>query len=141
MPRDYKDLIDRVGAVLIDESLCLFEPGGREGYTDLGVLIEERESSWSRFAEVGVELPDQYFREGRRLVAFAAVEANYFFWKVLPGVPADQWGVVIVDAELEDWLEYDMTATECIYKLLGGQIELEQFEGLFDGPEHAYRPL
>jgi hypothetical protein len=141
IPADYKKLVDKTGAILIDGWLCIFEPDSGKRHADLGVLVREREQAWQRFREFNVELPSAYFETGHRLIAFGAVEANYFLWHVRPGVPADDWGVVIVDADLEDWYEFEMSATECIYKILVGQIELEPFEGLFLGPEHSFAKL
>jgi hypothetical protein len=137
IPADYKSLIDYSGAIVIDECLSLFEPQSDDRHSDLLILIQERERAWSRLRSVGVELPERYFENGYRLLSFAAVEANYFFWREKPGESADEWGVVIVDADVEEWYEIEMSATECIYKILTGELELDPFEDLFSGPHHV----
>jgi hypothetical protein len=136
VPGDYKELIDRAGPVIIDEWLCLFGPASDNRNSDIAILVEERERAWVKFRESGIELPEKYFAAGGRLLAFAAVEANYFFWHARRGVSSEDWGVVIVDADLEDWYEFELSATECIYKVLVGEIQLDPFEDLFGGFEH-----
>lgn len=93
------------------------------------------------FREAGVELREIYFSAGSRLIAFASIEANYFYWWARPGVSPDDWGVVVVDADLEAWYELDVSATERIYKVLVGEILLDPFDDLFGGSEHHAEPL
>jgi hypothetical protein len=141
VPGDYRELIDRTGPVIIDEWLCLFGPGRDNRNADIVDLVVERERAWLVFRESGIELKERYFAAGARLLAFAAVESNYFFWHARPGKSADGWPVVIVDADLEDWYEFDMSATECIYKVLVGELQLDPFEDLFGGFEHHAQPF
>jgi hypothetical protein len=141
VPEDYRELIDRTGPVIVDEWLCLFGPSGDNRDADLAVLVAERERAWVRFREAGIELRETYFAEGARLLAFAAVESNYFFWHARPGVPSEAWPVVIVDADLEIWYEFDMSATECVYRILLGELQLDPFEDLFGGSEHRVEPF
>ncbi|HEX6682144.1 MAG TPA: hypothetical protein VF062_05090 [Candidatus Limnocylindrales bacterium] len=49
---------------------------------------------------------------------------------------ADDWSVVFVDADLDGWPEFDISATECIYRVLTGDISLYQFDDLFGGTKH-----
>lgn len=141
LPGDYKELIDRLGAVIIDEWLCLFGPESANRNSDIALLIEERERAWVKFRQSGIELPRKYFVEGGRLLAFAAVEANYFFWHARSHVASEEWGIVIVDADLEGWYEFNLSATQCIYKVLVGEIQLDPFEDLFGGLEHRVAPF
>jgi hypothetical protein len=141
LPGDYKDLIDRTGAVIVDEWLCLFGPDRDARNSDIAVLVDERERAWPTFRESGIELPSRYFADGDRLIAFASVEANYFYWRARTGLAPKDWSVVIVDADLEDWYEFDLSATECLYKVLVGEIQLDPFEDLFGGPEHRAEPF
>lgn len=116
--------------------LCLFGPDSGNRNSGIALLVQERERAWIEFRESGIELPGKYFTAGSRLLAFAAVEANYFVWHARPGAAPEDWGVVIVDADLEEWYELDLSATECIYRVLVGEIELDPFEDLFGGLEH-----
>jgi hypothetical protein len=147
VPRDYRSLVAGLGgASVLDESLCLFEPDGRVTFMDLANLVAQRDAAWEHTRasyddDDDASLPDEYFSEGIRLIAFASVEANYFYWIAKSGVPEADWGVLIVDADLVDWYEFDMSATECIYKLLVGEIEFPAFEGIFDDSPHACRRL
>lgn len=141
LPDDYKELIDRIGAVIVDEWLCLFGPDRSNRSSDIAALVDERERAWMTFRESGIELPGRYFANGGRLLAFAAVEANYFYWHAQDGVSTKDWGVVIVDADLEDWYEFDTSATECLYKVLVGEFQLEPFEDLFGGSTHRVQPF
>lgn len=134
-------LIDRTGPVIVDEWLCLFGPSDDNSGADLAVLVAERERAWARFREAGIELRETYFADGARLLAFAAVESNYFYWHVRPGVPEQDWPVVIVDADLEAWYELEMSATECVYRILVGELRLDPFEDLFGGLEHHAEPF
>ncbi|QGN49241.1 hypothetical protein GKC29_22070 [Micromonospora sp. WMMC415] len=140
VPRDYKALVAGLGgACIVDDCLCLFEPDSRETHKDFANLVAERDSAWQHIRARGLRpVPEKYFSEGNRLIAFALVEANYFYWIASPDKPEDQWGVLIVDADLEDWYEFGMSATECIYNILVGEIEFPVFEGLFDDSPHAY---
>jgi hypothetical protein len=141
VPGDYRELIDRTGPVIVDEWLCLFGPGGDTRAADLAALVAERERAWLVFRESGIELKERYFTAGARLIAFAAVESNYFFWHAGPGKAADDWPVVIVDADLEGWYQFDMSATECIYRILVGELQLDPFEDLFGGFKHHAEPF
>lgn len=136
LPDDYKSLIGRTGPIIVDQWLCLFGPDSGNRNSGIALLVQERERAWIEFRESGIELPGKYFTAGSRLLAFAAVEANYFVWHARPGVATEDWGVVIVDADLEEWYELDLSATECIYRVLVGEIELDPFEDLFGGLEH-----
>lgn len=44
--------------------------------------------------------------------------------------------MVFVDADLDGWPEFDISATECIYRVLTGDISLYQFDDLFGGTKH-----
>ncbi|MFF5081579.1 hypothetical protein ACFY36_31410 [Actinoplanes sp. NPDC000266] len=137
MPGDYKEMIDRTGAVIVDDWLCLFgpEPGNRS--SDIAALMREREHAWAKFRESGVEMPRKYFVEGSKLLAFAAIEDNYFFWHAKETVAPEAWSVVFVDADLEGWYDFELSATECMYKVLVGEIRLEPFDDLFGGTDHS----
>ncbi len=136
LPDDYKQLIDRTGAVVIDDWLCLYGPDERNASADIAVLIEERERAWGELRQAGVELPLKYFVPGDRLLAFAAVEGTYFFWHARDGVAPEEWPVVVVDEDVESWYDLDISATECIYQVLVGDVRLEPFDDLFGGAEH-----
>jgi hypothetical protein len=141
LPSDYKALLDRTGPIIIDDWLCLYGPDRHDRNLDIASLVEDREEAWVSFREAGVDLPERYFTAGSRLLAFAAVESNYFFWHAQPFTAPDDWSVVIVDADLEEWYEFDLSATECLYMILVGDIQLYPSEGLFEGPEHTTTPF
>jgi hypothetical protein len=136
LPSDYKDLIDRIGTVEIDEILTLFGPDAGKPAADIARLVDRRERAWDEYREV-IELPERFFRKGRRLIAFAAVDANYFFWDARDDAAPDDWGVVIVDADLDAWHEFDLSATECLYSILVGEIRVKAFADYFDEAEHT----
>ncbi|BCJ55390.1 hypothetical protein Asp14428_68650 [Actinoplanes sp. NBRC 14428] len=48
-------------------------------------------------------MPERYFADGHRLLAFASVEESWFYWHLVPGTTPDDWGVVFVDADMEGW--------------------------------------
>jgi hypothetical protein len=54
------------------------------------------------------------------------------------GKPEDEWGVLFVDADFENWLEFYMSATEFIYNILSGQLRLSVFDEYFLDPPHTY---
>jgi hypothetical protein len=136
LPADYKELIDRTGPVIIDKWLCLYGPSDADSSSSIVGSVADREDAWAEFREAGIELPERFFASGGRLLAFAAIESNYFYWHARPGVAADDWGVVFVDADLDGWHEFDISATECIYRVLTRDIQLYQFDDLFEGPQH-----
>ncbi|BAL91261.1 hypothetical protein AMIS_60410 [Actinoplanes missouriensis 431] len=141
LPSDYKELIDATGAVIVDDWLCLFGPERGSAISDIALLVEEREQAWGVLRESGAELSAGYFTEGSRLIAFGAIEATYFFWRAVSGAAPEEWSVVIVDEDLEGWCDLDLSATECVYKVLVGDIRLEPFDDLFGGATHQVRPL
>lgn len=141
LPRDYKELIDTTGALIIDDWLCLFGPERGSSSSDIALLVEERERAWDELRESGVELPEEYFAEGSRLIAFGAIEGTYFFWHAVSGSVPEDWGVVVVDEDLESWYDFDLSATECIYKILVGDIRRDPFDDLFGGTTHQARLL
>ncbi|WP_433047746.1 SMI1/KNR4 family protein [Dactylosporangium sp. CS-033363] len=136
VPSDYIDLISHTGSASLDDWLTVFGPNPSSD-VDLASLIEERESAWDYFREHGIQLPGRFFVEGRRLIAFAVVESTYFYWDSRDDLDPDAWGVVIVDGELDNWFEIAMPATECLYKVLVGEIELPPFEGLPLDADHS----
>jgi hypothetical protein len=141
LPSDYKRLIDRVGAVVIDDWLCLFGPEPRNPGADIAVLVEERTRAWTQFRQAGIELPEKYFVPDRRLLAFASVEGTYFFWHARDDLAPQDWPVVVVDEDVETWYDLDMSATECLYQVLVGELRLKPFDDLFGGTEHRAVPL
>jgi hypothetical protein len=140
VPNDYKGLLGHSGSIVVDEWLLLFGPEPNNG-NDLATIVIEREHAWTTLREAGFELPTRFFVASSRLIAFAAIESNYFFWHARNGVPPEEWATVIVDADLDAWYEFDVSATECIYKILVGEIQLDPFENLFEVSEHRVRPF
>ncbi|GAA0568009.1 hypothetical protein GCM10010172_60270 [Paractinoplanes ferrugineus] len=135
LPGDYKELIDHTGSAVFDDRLSVFAPSSSEE-TDLASLIKERDWAWEYLRE-DVDLPERFFTEDRRLIAFAAIDACYFYWDARDGSAPEDWGVVIVDGDLQNWFELPLSATECLYKILVGEIELPPFEGFFGSAEHS----
>ncbi|GIF05002.1 hypothetical protein [Actinoplanes siamensis] len=135
IPGDYKTFIGHTGSACIDDRLCVFGPNPSES-VDIGHMIESLDQGWQYLRENDVDLPEEFFAEGRRLITFAAVQENYFFWDAREGVAPDDWGVVIVDADLEGWHELDMSATECIYKVMVREIDIKPFGQFFGRTEH-----
>jgi hypothetical protein len=39
--------------------------------------------------------------------------------------------VLVVDADIDGWHEFEMSATDCIHRLLQGRLGLEIFDDLF----------
>ncbi|GLW30821.1 SMI1/KNR4 family protein [Actinoplanes regularis] len=140
IPSDYKALIAALGGGgVLDDCLGLFEPDSRMTESDIAKLVAERDTVWPFLKDRGYRtLPAKYFVEGVRLIPFAMFEAHYFYWIAVSGRPEDEWGVLFVDADFEDWLEFDMSATEFIYNLLSGQLKLWVFEEYFLDPPYDY---
>ncbi|WP_436536091.1 hypothetical protein [Actinoplanes sp. HUAS TT8] len=135
-PSDYKQLIDSIGPVLVDDWLCLYGPGEAGSPGSIVDVIWERDGAWDTLRQAGIDLDDSYFLPGIRLIAFAAVEATYFYWEAILDADPDSWGVVIVDDDVENWYRFDISATECIYGVLEGSILLDPFDDLFGRGEH-----
>lgn len=135
IPADYKELIRHTGSAVIDERLCIFGPNPSES-VDIAHMVESLDQGWDYIRENDIELPEEFFVDGRRLVTFAAVNENYFFWDARDGVASDDWGVVIVDADLEGWHEFDMSATECLFKVIVRELDVPPFGRHFGRTEH-----
>ncbi len=59
------------------------------------------------------------------------VDAHYLYWHARSGVPADEWGVVVNDADVARWRDFDLSATESLYRLLRGDLAPDIFLDLF----------
>jgi hypothetical protein len=140
VPKDYKALVAGLGgSCVLDDCLCLFEPDSRLTHSDFANVVAERDSVWQYLKDRGRRvLPEKYFNDGVRLIPFALFEANSFYWIAVSGRSEDEWGVLFVDADMEDWLEFDMSATEFIYSLLVGRIRLPVFDEYFCDSPHTY---
>jgi hypothetical protein len=136
IPGDYKEFVGHTGSAVLDDQLTVFAPNESDE-VDIASFVETRTWAWEYLRAGGVEMPERFFVEGRRLIAFAAVEANYFYWDARDGVAPEDWGVVLVDGDLQHWFEFDMTATECLYMILVGEITPDPFAGMFGGAEHS----
>jgi len=42
----------------------------------------------------------------------------------------EEWPVVFVDEDVETWFDLDISATECIYQVLVGELRLDPFDDL-----------
>jgi hypothetical protein len=135
VPGDYKELVAHTGSAVLDNWLTIFAPNP-SSEVDLASLVKERDWAWEYLREGGVELPEQFFSKERRLIAFAAVDAAYFYWDAKSDVDPEAWGVVIVDGDLQNWYELNSSATECIYKLLLGEVALAPFDSIVRSSEH-----
>jgi hypothetical protein len=140
IPSDYKALVSGLGgAGEFDECLCIFEPDSRLTATDFANLVAERDSIWQNIIDRGRRaLPEKYFNENVRLIPFALSEANVFYWIAMSGRLEDEWTVLFVNADMDDWLEFDMSATEVIYDLLGQRIRHYVFDEYFSEFPHTY---
>ncbi len=141
IPSDYKALIAALGGyAVLDDCLGLFEPDSRMTESDIAKLVAERDAVWRYLKDRGLRVlpPKYFFDEGVRLIPFALSEANYFYWIAVSGCPEDEWGVLFVDADFEDWLEFDMSATEFIYSILSGQLKLSVFDEYFLDLPYTY---
>lgn len=135
LPGDFKEFVGHTGSVVLDDRLTVFAPNSSRD-VDIAALVQERDSAWEHLRDGGVDLPGQYFAEGRRLIAFAAVDAAYFFWDSRDGVAPEEWGVVIVDGDVQNWYEFEASATEVLYRTLVAEIDIPPFRGLFGRSEH-----
>jgi hypothetical protein len=135
LPSDYKEMASRTGTAVLDDRLTIFAPHESEEL-DIGAMIKERDWAWD-FLREDVYLPDRFFADGRRLIVFAAIDACYFFWDARDGVAPEEWGVVIVDGDLQNWFELPLSATECLYNVLVGDIELPPSDGFLGAAEHS----
>jgi hypothetical protein len=84
LPGDYKEFASRTGTAVLDNRLTIFAPHASEEL-DIGAMIKERDWAWEYLREE-VDLPDQFFTDGHRLIVFAAIDACYFFWDARDGV-------------------------------------------------------
>ena len=143
VPEDYKALVAGLGgASILDDCLCLFEPDSRETHSDFANLVAERDSVWQYLKDRGRRtLPEKYFNEDVRLIPFALVEANVFYWIAISGRPESEWRVLFVDVDMEDWLEFDLSAAEFIHGLLVGRITHPNFDEYFTDSFHSYSRL
>ncbi len=135
LPEDCRSLVSRTGSIIVDEWLTVYGPDDVEA-GDLGSLVREREEAWTILRRGGVPLREEYLAGRRRLIAFASVDAAYFYWRADPAVAPEKWGVVLVDGDLTGWYPYEMPATEVLYKVLVGEIVPPPVEGLFGQAGH-----
>ncbi|KUL34250.1 SMI1/KNR4 family protein [Actinoplanes awajinensis] len=140
IPSDYKALLAGLGgAGEFDECLCLFEPDSRLTGWDLANLVAERDAVWQYLKDRGrTELPEKYFNKNVRLIPFALSEQNVFYWIALSGRLEDESAVLFVNADIDDWLEFDKSATEVIYDLLHRRIRHYVFDEYFSDLPHTY---
>ncbi len=134
-PRDYKNLIDAIGAGVIDDSLCIYGVDRIDRDGNLLELVRLCDDAWEDYRTAGVVLPERYF-SGVRLIPFGSAEGNYFYWIATESVSADDWNVVFVDVDLQNWYEYDLMATEFIRRLLTAEIEPPTLAGIFGLKHH-----
>ncbi len=140
IPSDYKALVAGLGgAGEFDECLCLFEPDSRVTGWDFANLVAARDAIWQHLEDRGRrELPKKYFNQKVRLIPFALSEQNVFYWIAVSGRLEGEWSVLFVNADIDDWLEFDKSATEVIFDLLHRRITHYVFDDYFSDLPHTY---
>ncbi|MGW0886252.1 SMI1/KNR4 family protein [Streptomyces sp. NPDC002671] len=128
LPQDYKDLVDVYGGgefyghidflspppTLPDSELVTFNRGYMDDLFSLWAISDNRKCP----AELAVD--------DLLLVVWAVtIDSDTISWLVRPGVPPEEWPVVVLHADLEDCEIYSMTCTEFLAGLFARDFESE----------------
>jgi hypothetical protein len=154
LPADYKRFIDAHGPGVVDDHLVVNGIGGRYD------LVEENQLAWSsvridfggpdnwsedaqwRLGDASHWTPDRadvpdWFEPGDDLIAWGSTgNGDLLLWHVRPGVPADDWTVVLKERG-PYWERFDGGFAATLAGLLAGDLQSYYLSSWLGGP-HSY---
>lgn len=138
LPRDYKELIDRLGGGRVEEYLYLLEPDSPNAHYDLARHTRERAEAYEELWEFE-EKPPELQVEGSRILPWGTTDnGEWLFWRSLPGQHPDAWTVLLNEARGETWEHYDMNCSDFLHAALTGEIQSEVLWSRFPLPRHVF---
>ncbi|WP_327287415.1 SMI1/KNR4 family protein [Streptomyces sp. NBC_01198] len=123
LPADYRELVDTYGPREFAGHVRLRAPEGAGSGPGLIALnsgyFDELEDVW----EMNGEAPEE-IEEGATLVVWARTQdADTLNWLVRPGAEPEEWPVMVLNGDANEWETYPLSATAFLAGLLGGEID------------------
>ena len=138
IPADYADLAARLGAGVIDDHLRITVPDCPNPSFDLRQHIDDWRRALVDFREFGV-VPDDYCRPGHELLAFTSTtDGVNLYWMATDGEPPEQWTVVLSDAGMDDWQQFDLPTSECLVAILTGDLRVDMLDHWLPRERHEF---
>jgi hypothetical protein len=144
IPPDFRELVAAYGCGMFDQLLWIHEPDCPNPNLDFVRNALERQEAldylWG--AQVPEPIPEWVNPEEDRLIAWGGTDyGSYYWWHSSPGVPPEKWPVMVDEGRGPTWYEYPMTATQWLYGVLSGQVDVPFFRRSLPLLEHTFEPL
>ncbi|MER5966558.1 SMI1/KNR4 family protein [Streptomyces sp. NPDC002057] len=128
LPADYKNFISVYGSGCLNNQFLLFHPkGDLENGLNIDLLLRSAYSAYSTLAERSPELkPFPLHPERGGCIAIGRSHGGNYLFLSPPGPECSRWRVVV---EMGEWVTFDMSFTEFLWKALNDEIYLPVIEG------------
>ncbi|OEJ22933.1 hypothetical protein AR457_37595 [Streptomyces agglomeratus] len=133
LPADYKQLVERYGAGVFDETIWLLVPDSPYDECDLHARKSERDEDLAGLWEFEPK-PAGLLEEGARVVPWAFEEGTgaFLYWLARPGQHPDEWSVLYNEGRGPLWEQHGMGCLAFLLAVLAGTAETEYFGYLYD---------
>ncbi|MFI2200518.1 hypothetical protein ACH47Z_06995 [Streptomyces sp. NPDC020192] len=134
LPADYKQLVERYGDGLFDETVWLLVPDSAHGDRDLHAQTAERAEILAGLWDMGEESPAQLLEPGARVLPWAFEEGTgaFLYWLVRPGQHPDEWTVLYNEGRGPLWEHHDVGCVAFLLAVLTRTAQTEYFGYLYE---------
>lgn len=131
LPTDYKDFVLIYGVGLIDDFIWVFSPFVENENLN---FMSKKDDILESYKLLKSQFPNDYrhniYPDCNGLLPWGITEnGDELFWLV-NGIP-EHWKVVVYGSRSEEYIEYNCTLTEFLYKLLTRKIKCRLFPDEF----------
>ncbi|WAU78462.1 SMI1/KNR4 family protein (plasmid) [Streptomyces sp. Qhu-G9] len=140
LPDDYKELVERFGGGVLDDTFWLLEPGCEDPDYDLVAMTAEREEVLAELWKTEPK-PEPLASQDARLIpwAYAEESGHYLYWLGLPQQEPSDWTIMINEGRGSDWEHQALPCAEFLARILTGELSSPMFPELPTSP-HTFRP-
>lgn len=134
LPADYKQLVEKYGDGLFDETVWLLVPDSAYDDCDLYAQTVERTDVLAGLWDAGEDVPAELLEPGARVLPWAFEEGTgaFLYWLVRPGQHPEEWTVLYNEGRGPLWEHHDMGCLAFLLAVLTGAAHTEYFGHLHE---------
>jgi hypothetical protein len=137
LPADYKELVAVYGAGSWDEFLHVFQPAQPNEYVDLARQGERARWALDYLQAGGERIPYPI----ADLLAVARTDnGDTVYWLQRPRESPDTWTIVVNEARVDDWVEYDGAVVDFLADVLSAVFRCGVFPEDFPSRRPRFTP-
>ena len=143
LPADYVELIEAYGGGQVDDYLYLLEPFCANESYDLVRAAAERAEAFELLWSGGETKPSFLDVRGQRLLPWASTDNGEFcYWLASPGVPPDEWPVVVNEGRGPEWEHFDLGCAAFLLAVMRRTVDSEiLMDEDFPTDPHSFTPM